>query len=715
MKLHTLPNLVAQAVTATDDVTMGNTINTRPAGMSKEDFRKWCTESTTQGNFISAWEGINPYTRINSGNPPKMLHGIIADYDSSAAASNLQSLPTSTAHLPTWAVDTFSPGKIRLIWPFEKPVNVSNPKVTEAFLKELNETIKISDALPGFDESSWKDSQTFELGTRWNLIQGATPIPQAMLAQCLMAGGLKAKIQVDDSPVIPMEVIAAEVERQFPGRWKGTFQEGARGPLFWINDGIDRVGCAVAENGMICYSDRAPSNFMPWWAVLGRKFVEEYEREMTGKAAEMFYFDGRVYWTNSLSDKWVFLQKEDARMHLKGVGCSDKIRKGQHVSDIDKVMIHLQSQRRVDAAVPIVYVPDETVWINGNCYLNTSTLKPMQPAETGDPKDWPWLHEYFNNAFDGEQEGVEAKHYVLSWLRRAYVSALNGKPSPGQVLVICGAAHTGKTFLNKCIFGQILGGSVDAENLIMRKTDFNKQGAQVALWRCDDAASDGDWQTRQLFAKSLKAMAANPTQKYHPKGFDSIEIPFKGRVVVTCNTDPESLRALPTLDGTIKDKIMLFKIKDGYQPEFCDSNYKNEERALRELPFFLRWLINDYTPPAEIIDPVYKRFEIKSFHHPELVHQAQAESPESIFVEYLDGWLSAKATGVTEPTKVRVSATELHQELCAIHQGFPYKANAVGSYLKKLFAQGMVPRLKKHYYPANKSTFVFEVGPMEQV
>ena len=123
--------------------------------------------------------------------------------------------------------------------------------VTEAFLKELNSTLKISDALPGFDESSWKDSQTFELGTRWNLAQGATPIPQAMLAQCLMAGGLKAKIQVDDSPVIPKDVIAAEGERQFPGRWKGTFQEGARGPLFWINDGIDRVGCAVAENGMI--------------------------------------------------------------------------------------------------------------------------------------------------------------------------------------------------------------------------------------------------------------------------------------------------------------------------------------------------------------------------------------------------------------------------------------------------------------------------------
>lgn len=713
MKLFVLPNHVSQSVTESDDLSLSTVKNPRPMGITKEAFRKWCSEITTNGYFISPWEGLNAYNRISMGNPSRWLHGIVADYDSPHAAAEVQGLPNLVGHIPTWVVHTFTSGKVRLIWPFEKPINVSNADLAKAFLKELDSVIKISDALPGFDETSWKDSQTFELGNRWDQIQGATPIPKAILTQCLMNGGLKAKIKVDDSPEIPMEVIAAEVEKQFPGRWKGTFQEGARGPLFWVNDGIDRVGCAVAENGMICYSDRAASNFMPWWAIFGRKFVDEYEREQTAKAAEMFYFDDRVYWTNALADRWVPANKEDAKMHLRKLGVSDKARKSKQTSAVEDVLCHVQTQRRVVAAVPIVFVPEETVEINGNLYLNTSTIQVMQPAESGDPKDWPWIHDFFHNAFDGSQDGIDAYHYLLSWLRRVYVSALNGKPSPGQVVIICGAAHTGKTFLNKCIFGKILGGSVDAENLVMKKTDFNKQGAQVALWRCDDAASDGDWQTRQLFAKSLKAMAANPTQKYHPKGFDSIEIPFKGRVVVTCNTDPESLRALPSLDATIKDKLMLFKIREGFQPHFYDSNYKNEERADRELPFFLHWLVNDYVPPQEIIDPVYKRFEIKSFHHPELVHQAQAESPESIFAEYLEGWVEAKRSGITAPVELKLSVTNLHQELCLLHSQFPYKASLVGSYLKKLLAQKAFPALKKHIYPKNKSTFVFQIEPQD--
>ncbi len=413
MKLFSLPNHVSQAVNQTDDLTLSTIKNPRPMGITtKEAFRKWCSDATTNGYFITPWEGLNPYNRINTGNPSRWLHGIIADYDSPHAATEVQSLPQNTGHLPSWVVHTFTQGKVRLIWPFEKPVNVANEEVAKAFLKELDSVIKISDALPGFDETSWKDSQTFELGSRWDTIPVATPIPKAVLAQCLMNGGLKAKIKVEDSPVIPMDVIAAEVEKQFPGRWQGTFQEGARGPLFWINDGINRVGCAVAENGMICYSDRAASNFMPWWAIFGRKFVDEYEREQTAKAAEMFYFDSRVYWTNSFTDRWVHLQKEDAKMHLRKLGVSDKNRKGKETSAVEDVLVHVQTQRRVEAAVPIIYVPDETVEINGNTYLNTSTLRVMQPADSGDPKDWPWLYDYFHNAFDGSQEGVDA-HFEL--------------------------------------------------------------------------------------------------------------------------------------------------------------------------------------------------------------------------------------------------------------------------------------------------------------
>ena len=708
MKLFSLPNLSSHITSITDDVTLSTTPNPRPVGQSKEQFRAWCAAATTQGAFISPWEGISQTSRIATNNPPALLHGIIADYDSTGAMGKIQDLPNRVGLLPTWVAETFTQGKCRLIWVFEKPVNVLHPEVTERFLKELDGKLKISDALPGFDKCSWNVSQYFELGTKWHSIQGGVPVPSSLLEQCIMEGGIKAKVQFTDDPAIPMDVIALEVEKQFPGRWKKAFEEGQRGPLFWIADGIDREGCVVTQNGMICYSDRAASTFMPWRAVLGKKFVEQFEQEVTGKAAETFYFDGRVYWTSSHTAKWTHLQKEDVRMHLRDLGCSERPRKGQNSSDLEKVLIHVQKHRRVDGAVPVLFNPEETVSINGNRYLNTSTTQVMQPAENGDPSLWPWLHDYFNNAFDGDMDGVPARDFLFGWLRRWYKSSLEGKPNPGQVMIMAGEAHTGKTLINRCVFGFAMGGSIDAEPILMRKTDFNKQGATVALWRCDDAASEGDWQTRQLFAKSLKAMAANPTQRYHPKGFDSIEIPFKGRVCVTCNTDPESLRALPTLDGTIRDKIMLFKIRDGWRPQFFENNYENEARVLQELPHFLRWLL-DWTPPKEILDPVYKRFEIKSFHHPELTHSAQAESPESIFSEYLEGWIEAKRS--TSTVVLKLTVTKIHSELTLLHTDYPYKVNQTAAHLKKLLAQNMVPELTDHIKPKNRSTYVFKIPP----
>jgi hypothetical protein len=658
MQLFSIPNIVSHVATITDDVTLSKITNKRPLGMTKEQFRTHCAQASTQGNFLSVWEGVNPLARINTGNPPRMLHGIIADYDSVQAMNKLSSLPSSTGHLPMWIVETFTPGKCRAIWVFEKPVCVSNPFVTEGFLKELDSKLKISDALPGFDKASWKDSQVFEMGFGMHNIAGATPVPKALLAQCLMEGGIKAKVQVDTDPEIPMDVIAAEVERQFPGRWVGTFEEGKRGPLFWIPDGITRDGCAVAANGMICYSDRAASNFMPWRAVLGAKFVDFYETAKVGKAAEMYWTDGKAYWTNYSSPEWTDWAKEDAKEHLRVAGCSDKIRRGQTVSEVSKVIVYIQNNRRVAAAVPMLFMKDEIVPYNGRRYLNTSTKKAMEPAEDGDPKLWPWIHNYIMNGFDGEQDGIPAYEFFLGWFKRLWLTAYLGNPQQGQSIIIAGEAHTGKTFLSKCIIGVALGGSTMTEDLLLQKTKFNSQAAECAIWRCDDAISEGDYKTKQILAASLKAMAANPEVLYHPKYVTPTQLPFKGRVILTCNTDPESLKILPFLDGTIKDKLMLFRISPDFQPHFFNTNTENENRVLQELPHFLKHLM-DYKVHPGVIDAANPRFEIKSFHHKLLVAEANSEQRESILAEVIASAMVSQRTIVKKGEKIKLTATEI--------------------------------------------------------
>jgi hypothetical protein len=95
------------------------------------------------------------------------------------------------------------------------------------------------------------------------------------------------------------------------------------------------------------------------------------------------------------------------------------------------------------------------------------------------------------------------------------------------------------------------------------------------------------------------------------------------------------------------------------------------------------------------MDPVYKRFGVRSFHHEELVHQAQSETRESIFVEILQKWFAAKRDeGLVE---LELTSTDLMTELTAAMGGpanmSTFKVENIGWSLKKCMDQKMVPEL----------------------
>ena len=702
MKIFSLPNLVGHKVQTADDLAISAVTNVRPAGMTKEQYGDWCREATTKGHFITAWEGLNPSGRVAATNPGRKLHGIIADYDNASAMSKLNALPNSTTLLPTWVVDSFTPGKCRLIWAFENPVLVTNPEVTEGFLKQLDDKIHISSALPGFDKATWKEGQYFELGTNWRCITGALPVPDALLSECMLNGGLNAKIELPDT-LIPIDVVAEEVERRWPGRWGGQFIEGAAGPLFWVDPFLNHRNCAVRDNGMVCYSDRAPSNFMPWRAILGDKFVEEYETERASRMAEMFYYDGNKYWTEySNPGQWRALSQDNVSLHLKNARCSPKIPKGSFVSEVDRVIVHVQNNRYVAAAVPLLFNAETLVNYNGNDYLNISTKTAMAPADSGDPKDFPWIHNFVTDGFDGSAAGIPAREFFIGWLRRFWLTSYQGDPQPGQSVILAGEKNTGKTFFSKCVIGPALGGSITAEDILLQKTHFNRAAAHNAHWRCDDALAEGDSRIKQVLANSLKAMAANPTVVYQPKYVDSTELPFMGRVFVTCNTDPESLKILPYLDGTLKDKLMLFRMKKDFHPHFLNTNAENEQRVLNELPFFLRWL-HDYKLEPGVEDVHNPRFGVISFHHETLVNEANREQPESLLAELIHAAMvnlrGTVAKTSARPAIVKLTATELAKAIEDAQQGRSLQqlggVRNIGKLLHKIIEQETSCHLKE--------------------
>jgi hypothetical protein len=100
-------------------------------------------------------------------------------------------------------------------------------------------------------------------------------------------------------------------------------------------------------------------------------------------------------------------------------------------------------------------------------------------------------------------------------------------------------------------------------------------------------------------------------------------------VVVTCNTDPESIRILPDVDLSNRDKINLFRVADRDTFTFP----KDVADIIQaELPFFLRWLL-DWSPPDHVLGD--SRYGVQTYCEASLFEAARHSSSAYSFLEVL--------------------------------------------------------------------------------
>jgi len=215
-----------------------------PAFSSKSAFRMWCGDANTKHAFISGVEGLNPAERINADNPACKIHALVLDYDAPVSWGTLEAdleKRCKGTPKPTWAVVTYS-GYLRLVWELATPAIV-NEFTAGGVLEHLAKLVQGTKLHAGYDKTSVNPSQYFDIGTKWTPLGGGISADDVLTA--VFKTGL-GKTTVTDVNV-PLESVALEIEKRFPNRWKGDFVEGARGPLFWIQDGIDRDGAVVKQ------------------------------------------------------------------------------------------------------------------------------------------------------------------------------------------------------------------------------------------------------------------------------------------------------------------------------------------------------------------------------------------------------------------------------------------------------------------------------------
>lgn len=690
---HYIPNLVSSTATKMPVAPWEASVN-RPTFPSKDAFRAWCKDKATGHAFISLTEGLTPSLRIDRNNPAHLVHGIIVDYDTkigeeiSSAADKVAERVQGTTPSPQWICSTYS-GGARLIFLFEKPLLVETPELAERTMNELSARLNLGRLLPGIDKTTLELNRYFEIGTNWTPVPGAEPwVNEDFVMTAVFEAGKKANLVSTDT-LIPMEVIADAVAKQYPGKWPGVFDVGMRGPLFWLEDGVDRIGAQVSEHGMVCYSDRAPKSFMQWRDIFGDDFVREFTEKKVGDLAKRVWWDGKVYWISGAKG-WFCHVKEDFRLYCKGAGFADKTVKGRTVTEVEEVLLHIHEHRRIDAAVPFVFVKNERVGFNSHTYLNTNrrfAMDHLSAPEEGSVTKWPWLHEYFNTLFDQPKGALNALHCFLAWLKRAYVGALAGQCASGHIVIMAGPPNRGKTLLSQYILGSIFGGFADASEFLL-KGGFNKELAEVGLWCVDDGTTAANFNDHRKFSEMLKRHVANPNITYHPKFRDATMLPWRGRIIVTCNLDADSLSVLPDLDGTILDKLMLFKLTmPTEESRALFNDYDVESIIPKELPHFLTWLVN-WSPPADLAALGESRYGVAPFHHPDLVESARDASPDHRFMEIIDLFCESLERVERDTTFWEGTASSLLQRMDQV-EGLPslirgYKVGTVGRILMKL-------------------------------
>lgn len=626
MKLFHLKNNRAAAVT--DTPLPWNYAGNYPEFKDKTHFRSWCADEKTDHFFFSGIEGLNGGLRVNKEqNPPYRIHALVADYDASVKREERvrlieRSLPDAK---PRAIASSFS-GNARVVWELEEAVTISSD-IWPEFLKGIAKALKLSAVAAGFDEAFFNPAMYLECGVDWE-VYDVPPVPKALVEQVLFNVVKKIKPAGGDV-VIPLEIVGAEVERQFPGAWKGEFVQGARGTRFWVDRTFTALTTVVLEHGLW---DFVENKLTPWATILGKKFTDSYEQGKIEAFSTDTYWDGKDYWTKD-NLVWRKYSKEDLTIRLRVVGGFHSEKHGAPASEVDTVLYHLQSQKRIDGALPMCHHP-EFVRRGTEVILNTSCVRLVEPNGSGVwGEGFPWMASFMQ----GFLATPEQTDHLMAWLKRYYITCLEKDPQKGQTVFICGGAESGKTLFSTRIIGGLMGGQVDATSFFFGESDFNAHVFTAPVWTVDDPTPSTNYTKKTEFSSLVKRMTANTQILFHEKNRTPVMTQWTGRLVVTMNSDAVSIQNLPDIEASILDKIMLFRAADRKFP-FPGAQEINKILA-EELPAFGAWLVNWEVPETIAAKG---RYGVRSYHDGEVQEAAMHNSSMASFMEslsdYMDDW-----------------------------------------------------------------------------
>ena len=694
MLLPSIPNLVSTSVELIAPWEFKGLVPADVRGPKAKKARSaWMQNPETQHSAYSGWEGLNPSLRLSDapdGNPPYALRALVGDYESSVGPEELAAglRRIGQAFAPMWQETSLS-GYAHFVWPLEKPILVPNRAFAVALLEFILKEMKLQNFVVGLDVPAFTSPERYYTNScGWRKVSDNV-LPHDLVAGWVMKVAEKFTFKGQGAVKIPLDVVWSEIQRKFPGvDWPGDFVVGSQGPSFFVSGSSSPKSAIVKEEGIYTFSQHATKPWWSWKDLLGAAFVSNYESRALGAAVEGIFHDGQSYWRCTGRGIWRPYTKEDTASHLKlAKGLSSQAARGEG-SEVERALEHIRTWNDVVGAAPFVFRPAGALEVgHRDRVLNTFTRRVISPVDGpvkwGPGGQFPFISEYIGGLLDP----VEQLDFLLAWMKRFYEGALNLSLEGGQNVFLVGPVGTGKTLFSTVLLARLVAGHAPAENYLLGKTDFNSQLFEHALWTVDDTSANDDAPTHRKFSSIVKRMAANTTFEYHAKFRVPTQVHWRGRVVITLNSDEESIRLLPDLDISILDKLMIFRASNRRMP--FGSNKEVEAQIDRELPYFARYLL-DYEVPERCKGS--SRFGVAPYHEASLVRVAQLTSGLNSFLEILEDWRAEYFAEHSEPW-----VGTAHQFLVELHRDAAKSTVLRGLNIQRVMMQ--LSALRRKGYP----------------
>ena len=611
-----------------------NTVEPRQPWSIWEDFtvpdfddpkkmKRWATDEGTKYLCFSTYEGVDATQRISNSNKATRMVGVVADWDMAFTDDEFTSFmqrAIDKEYTMQW-VSRSASGGIHALWFFEQPILCHSVEGTKRFLKRLAKEIGCDSLGPKWDSKAFMDSSKYYmLGKDWSKVSDKV-IPVSHL-HTWQYDSQVAKDFAKEGVNIPLDKVKEEIDKKFPGAWTGPFVDKARGKRFWDPTATNATSAVVFPQGMRCFT--GTESFVSWSQLLGADFVNQFEIGRIGKAIERYWYDGDKYFLRQESGEHIMCKKEEATLDLRArYGLSAK-RDETPLSEVERALFMIHNEKRVAAAIPFAMFNEHIVTYDHQKFFNTSTVKCIEPAE-GDQtwgENFPVLSNWMETIF-----GEEQLKYEIAWLHYAYKNAKDGDPQKGHAHFLVGEPNCGKTLYNTTVLAGLFGGHIKASEFLTGKSDsFNDHLFSKYLWTVDDEAPTASRAMHTSFTAKVKEHVANSEFLMNGKYKQPGRALWHGRLSITLNDDPVSLRILPDLDMSVKDKVMIFRMSafDGFTRDF-------KSKIEKELKYFAKYLY-DYEVPEDMLDV---RFGVRAYIEKSIAEIAAADSQWSPIVELL--------------------------------------------------------------------------------